>query len=339
MTTILQRVCWNIDSWTKPSGATVDSGNPGRVGFGNEEWNFCRRDAFEGHIYGWLYWRAKGFVENHFQILFWTISPRKEWLLVGAYHDATVATAGDTQNLGRFFKENGIGKRRFSEARDAVRRIDQKRNLRKHPPAKAEDLLFKCPLDNVEIFEPYIDYRALPKKFRRHNARFKNPAIIDAALEEILKAVVERRRSDPDYAALGLLEEVYQRATPASIKIIRPLHKELSNKFVRWLHKTGRKVLGQEKERVDVEFQDGSLTCRAELKVCYGMTPRFAIREALGQLLEYNYYGWRSPADRWFIVLDMRPTPTDVTFVRALNEKKGLPLSLCWPSGSAFAIG
>jgi hypothetical protein len=338
MTTILQRVCWNTDFWTKPSGATADSGNPGRVGFGNEEWNFCRRDRFDGNVYGWLYWKAKGFEKKHFQILFWTIRPpRKEWLLVGAYRDASLVTPEDARNLRGFFKENKIDERRFSEALDAVTRADKKRDLPKHRPAKAKDLRFKCPLAEMEIFEPYIDYRALPKKFRSNNARFGHPTIIEAPLEEVLNTIVEKRRSDPDFAALNLLEDVYQRATPASIKIIRPLHKELCNKFIRWLHKTGRIVLGREKERVDVEFQDGRQLCRAELKVCYGMVPRFAIREALGQLLEYNYYGWRAPADHWFIVLDMPPTPADVTFVRALSKKKGLPLSLCWVSENGFA--
>jgi len=42
MITVLQRVCWNSRSWKSPSGETFDSGNPGKIGFGNEEWNFCR---------------------------------------------------------------------------------------------------------------------------------------------------------------------------------------------------------------------------------------------------------------------------------------------------------
>jgi hypothetical protein len=336
MTTTLQRICWNTDSWTKPSGATVDSGNAGQAGFGNEEWNFCRSDAFNGNIYGWLYWQGKNFEKKHFQILFWTISPRKEWLLVGAYRDATIATQDEIRDLGRFFKKEGISARRSQEVLDIVKRIGKKEK-RPHP-ARAEHLRFKCPVTELEVFDPYINYWALPRKFQRDNARFKNPAIIDAPLETILNTVAGRRRHDPDYGGPGLLEEVYQRATPASIKIIRPLHKELSNEFVRWLRKTGRKVLGQEKERVDVELRDGQYSCRAELKVCYGLTSRFAVREALGQLLEYNYYGQRSTADRWIIVLDMPPTPTDVTFVQALSKKRGLPLSLCWPSGNAFVI-
>lgn len=94
--------------------------------------------------------------------------------------------------------------------------------------------------------------------------------------------------------------------------------------------------MGREKDQVDVEFKDGSKLCRAELKVCYGMTPTFAIREALGQLLEYNYYGWRFPADLWFIVLDSAPSEYDRKYVHRLSERKNLPLQLWWKSGSGF---
>jgi len=54
MTTILQRVCWNTDSWKKPSGETIDSGNPGKRGYGSEEWNFCTADELDGSVFGWL---------------------------------------------------------------------------------------------------------------------------------------------------------------------------------------------------------------------------------------------------------------------------------------------
>jgi len=85
-----------------------------------------------------------------------------------------------------------------------------------------------------------------------------------------------------------------------------------------------------------VEFRDGSRLCRAELKVCYGMTARLAIREALGQLLEYNYYGWRTPAEQWFVVLDSAPSKDDVKYVQTLGSKKHLPLFLCWKSDHGF---
>ena len=66
------------------------------------------------------------------------------------------------------------------------------------------------------------------------------------------------------------------------------------------------------------------------------MATTLAIREAMGQLLEYNYYGRRTPADRWFIVLDSEPSDEDVKYVRILFSQKRLPLFLCWKTGDNF---
>jgi len=118
--------------------------------------------------------------------------------------------------------------------------------------------------------------------------------------------------------------------------MIIPRHKRLCNRFISWLNSTGRAVLGREKDRVDVEFRDATSLCRAELKTCYGMTTTLAIREALGQLLEYNYYGWRTPADRWFIVLDSPPSEEDVKYMQTLSSKKRLPLYPCWQWDKSF---
>jgi len=337
MTTVLQRVCWNTDSWKKPSGATFDSGNPGDHGYGNEEWNFCKEDALGGKfVFGWLYWRAEKFKGKRFQILFWTICPpRKEWVLVGAYHDASIATEEDTRKLERFFEKERIGERRRSEALAVVDSADEKRWIRKHPPAKAVDLKFKCPVDKVEIFHPYRSYSSLPKKFRSKNPRFKNPTIFEESIGTVLKTA-SRPPTNRDYVLQPSVAESYLRATPASLKIIIPRHERLSNAFIRWLDRTGRRVVGRERNRVDVEFEEGSNSCLAELKVCYGMTPVFAIREALGQLLEYNYYGWRIPADRWFVVLDSKPSEQDLSYVQKLSEERKLPLVLLWKSGNDF---
>jgi len=335
MITVLQRVCWNNSSWKLPSGETFDSGNPGKIGFGNEEWNFCKEDSFQGNVFGWLYWSAKKFADEHFRILFWTIPPSgKIRLLVGAYLDASLATKPERRQLRSYFAKKGIDKRRRDEAIDAVRNSGKKIPVTSIRPASAMDLRFKCPVSKVRVFHPY---RILPDEFRgRNNARFKNPTILDESIGESLLAASGKSLPGWDYQSSPLLEDVYPRATPASLKIISPRHKALSNKFVRWLASTGRQVIGREKDRVDVEFTDGRILCRAELKVCYGMATTMAIRESMGQLLEYNYYGWRTPADRWFIVLDSEPSDEDVTYVRTLFHKKRLPLSLCWKSGDGF---
>jgi hypothetical protein len=293
-------------------------------------------DALGGNVFGWLYWQAKGYSDQHFQILFWTIPPsRKQWLIVGAYHDATLATDEERRKLHSFFVKNGVNKRRLAEAISAVERPEQKTRIKKHPPASAKDLRFKCPVDRVEIFQPY---RVLPKKLqgKKVGAYFTNPTLLTKPITVSSRILAGKSGPPLKYVSNPLLEDVYPRATPASLEMIIPRHNKLCNKFLSWLNSTGRTVLGWEKDRVDVEFRDGTALCRAELKTCYGMTTTLAIREALGQLLEYNYYGWRTPADRWFIVLDSPPSKEDVRYMQTLSGKKRLPLFLCWQTDKDF---
>jgi hypothetical protein len=159
----------------------------------------------------------------------------------------------------------------------------------------------------------------------------------DKQLCEGLLRLLKQSAKPPD-AITPLIEDAYLRVSPRQRTIIRPRHKELSNAFTSWLRQRGYEVVGREQERVDVDFLDGTTTCRAELKVCYGVKTSQAIREALGQLLEYNYYPYqnRKPAKKWFVVLDERPTDPDVEFINTLRTTMKFPLSICWRAGNTF---
>ena len=94
----------------------------------------------------------------------------------------------------------------------------------------------------------------------------------------------------------------------------------------------------QEVARVDVEFTEGGALCRAELKVCDGVGTTKGIREAIGQLFEYNHYGIRVPAAKWFIVLDREPDAEDRRYIHSLRSARSLPLVLAWRSTQGFAL-
>lgn len=75
---------------------------------------------------------------------------------------------------------------------------------------------------------------------------------------------------------------------------------------------------------------------RAELKISKDMGTRKAIREALGQLLEYNFYPGRTGVDHWVIILDRRATHEDVLYIHTLRQQFGLPMSLGWSTSTGF---
>jgi|SRR5271157_214477 len=116
-----------------------------------------------------------------------------------------------------------------------------------------------------------------------------------------------------------LLETGYPRYTPAAQRLIRREHAALSNRFKDWLENTPGIRAAQEREQIDATFQLDGKTFLAEFKIAYLGNTKRAIREALGQVLEYNHYPPRVSHDRWLLILDTPPCEMDVNFVRRLR--------------------
>jgi hypothetical protein len=134
----------------------------------------------------------------------------------------------------------------------------------------------------------------------------------------------------------GLIEDAYYRESPARLKVIVPRHNKLSNRFVKWLKAEWQVVAVQEQGRIDIFFKLKGKNCLAELKICFGVGPTKSIREALGQLLEYNHYPGRPTADVWLIVLDEEPATDDFDFIENLREKRSLPIVIGWHDNDNF---
>jgi hypothetical protein len=135
-----------------------------------------------------------------------------------------------------------------------------------------------------------------------------------------------------------LRTESYLRATLASMRLITPRHNQLSNQLRRWLQSEHSLIARQEQAQIDLLFSRGNIDVVAELKVCEGGSTRHAIREAMGQLLEYNFYPSRRPSREWLIVLDSEPTDNDRRYVELLRESLQVPLFLGWRSDGRFSF-
>jgi hypothetical protein len=135
-----------------------------------------------------------------------------------------------------------------------------------------------------------------------------------------------------------LIEDAYYRETAARLKTIIPHHKRLSNCFREWLKRRHLIDSVREQDQVDVRFNVNGRSFLAELKVCFGVGTRKSIREALGQLLEYNHYPTRNTADVWMVVLDQQPSSNDRRFVHRLQHECSLPIVLGWQEKRGFTF-
>jgi hypothetical protein len=127
-----------------------------------------------------------------------------------------------------------------------------------------------------------------------------------------------------------LLETRYIRRSREQIVEIVPLHKMLSNEFVTWAKRQGADELHQEAFYVDTIFLYGKSRLMVEYKICYGGNTAAAIREALGQIFEYNLRRGRHRHDKWLLVLDCPPFSEDIEFVQRLRAEHLAPLFLGW---------
>lgn len=180
-------------------------------------------------------------------------------------------------------------------------------------------------------FEPFAYRDGAPQ----HTVMRFDPAWIQQSEVARLPSAVSAPEIDSAEAA-HLSEESYMRKTRASQRNVERLHAGLSNRFRNWVSKQFAVRVDQERNSIDVRFTCNGVKHLAELKICYGGNTRAAIREAMGQLLEYNHYPPRSEAQFWWLVLDHHPARADRAYIDALRSKYALPLTLAWSLGANF---
>lgn len=336
--TVLQRVVWNTAGWRKPTGASNEGGYFADNGFGHEEWNFQVGDAVDGQVLGYMYWYPGNSTiedsDGEFTVGFWAIHPEtKQRMLVGRYQKARLVDDKLAEKVDREYAANGTYDRRAAELRAVVPGLSIKSAFSKVREGFAKRWLrWACPADAVVSYEP-ADYVPVPNRIGEKglSLRFAAPSFVNE--------LPTRKGGAPKIgkgSASPLVEDAYYRELGPQLKVIVPLHNKLSNAFAKWLRREGYEDVRQEEFRVDVEFLSNRELCRAELKSCHGVGTTKAIREALGQLFEYNHYGQRTPARRWWVVLDSEPSVADRSYIATLCQKYALPLVLAWPAGDGF---
>jgi len=340
--TILWRVCWNDCGWQKPSGGFKEPGYPADHGFGHEEWNFRLEDAVGGRIHGYIYKTRIKRAGATFRVVFFAIEPHtKERIVVGIYRAAEFIPPKDRDALYAAFTQQGIFQRRAAELRRATKmRYTQREALEfVHNAVHDPVLMIRCPVADVEISRTRIPLGRISGD-QSVGHRFKSFTYLEDDTyfqgRRTRLPAGGRRWLRPQIGELS--EESYYRDSTAARKVIIPRHRKLSNAFCRWLRTAHRATGIQERECIDVRCEVAGRDVLAELKICYGASERKAIRESLGQLLEYNHYCSRRPAQEWLVVLDLKPRRADCDYIDTLRTAWRLPLFLGWRTSAGFSF-
>lgn len=184
-------------------------------------------------------------------------------------------------------------------------------------------------------------FQKIPYKDRSANTTVL--ALDEAELAEFRRAAkrLDHRNHGLSNADIDLadgLETAYPRATPATVRMILPRHRTLSKTFQRWLMQRHRVTGRSERRQIDMQFELGPVSAMAEFKIAYDGNTKAAVREALGQILEYNHYPGRNLTEAWFLILDQRPCDDDRSFVESLRTSWLCPIYLGWQQGGDFSF-
>ena len=277
----LSRICWNSEKWTHPTGEAAkleDKTWAAREGFGQEEWLFSPRAvASDGRRYAYLtpVDRSRNRLRGEIiDIHLYTISPDRERCYVGILRNAEVLDEETEKHALEQFKES----RFLTEMVQQVNEValdkgydwtedDMTFNIRYRP----EQVEFCDPLEvvprNARIY-------GLPARYRLYPLGEKWRGVVD-----------EWPRRSP--AAEPRPTGTQQREGVGPHEADQ-LHNDIQNLVTRLLRaRYGDENVSVEPDFVDVRLTRGNETILIEVKS--DNRPRYAIREALGQLLEYAY--------------------------------------------------
>lgn len=345
---LIQRLCWNPNGYQFPAGETLefDKGFAGKHGFGYEEWNFNTNDIIEGFCYGYIYQTPKAYKNKKYNIWFFTKDKKGSDFLIGLYKNAEFINEDQRNRLReRFKQEQEIYLRRKQELKK-LNHINSlsltSRQVENYILGNTDGENYTFPLNikvkpsDIILLEKPIPIKMLFKeRLNYHYTTAENISKKNAKLDPLYahyKNVENLKLSNDD-----LSEICYSRnSINSSEKLITPLHKILSNKFKRYL--LGDKKFNsveQEDKGIDIIATKENEEYMFELKIITTPYARHAIREALGQLLEYNYYPTRTKFKYMNIVINRKPSNEEIKWCKNLN-KQGFKFELYWQHCGVF---
>lgn len=330
------RICWNTNNWEKPSGdgAALEGKNTylGQFGFGHEEWLFDSAVIMGGWKYGFL-------------------------------QSLSTLNVADTQEL----KATSASILLFARMEDGVSRafvrIEEALALSEEEARAAAqfnmETLFRSRADDLQkvLRPPYLeaalarlrsekgDPKWINLKFRPEKVTFLVPP---QELQLNKNPRYQLRKWEPDQflkaseANLGDLRPAISAPTPdidandlksvlrrgVSATMMDLMHKRVQALMRTWIRNTfpDYQVSDTEEDCVDITLWKGRSKILLEIKTA--PVARACIREALGQLLEYNHHGAPrlTKAHELVILGPASPTQKDIDYIRTLRAIYKLPV-------------
>ncbi len=308
----------------------------GKNGFGHEEWNLNVSDVLDGKAFGYTYYNPpehSDLIGAGHDIFFFSINPAKKRVLVGYYEDAVFLDQDGRNKLKDAFEQSDILEKRIEEllalGLPSIKTTKKARHLLLDQFSSNIVVNPK----NVHSFGTPVVLSAemLSGREPKYLSRYTKPVFLTS--KPAFRRGKSGARTDP-FAGTDqeLLENSYLRFTKEQQKVIFRLHNQLSNRFRKWLSGVGVKDISAESAFIDVQCVFKGKRHLFELKTCYQQTTKHAIRDAIGQILEYSYFPERVKPTFSAVVLDTEPADDEIAWCKAMLVDN-IKIELFWLKG------
>lgn len=346
MTILLQRICWNSGGWRAPTGELFgqEDSYVGTNGFGHEEWNFATTDVIDGKVIGYSYYtpsEKSEKLESTHDIYFFAIKPNKERIIVGYYKDAKFLNPTEQKEIKEKFKNSEVLPKRIDELLTLnLPTITSKKAALDHI-LKGFAGNMKVNPENVFLASPHrqLTSQMLGGKNPIHINRYTKPLFLtDAPLSKKTSP-----NNDPSNGGAppsssnsseDLPEDSYCRFTKSEMKVITRMHNQLSNRFKGWLLQHGCNNVVAEENGIDIACTHNKKTYLFELKTTACQSIKMALRDAVGQILDYSFFPGRTVRSFSAIVLDAAPNEYEIAWLKTLAEN-GISIEMFWLKGDS----
>jgi hypothetical protein len=151
-------------------------------------------------------------------------------------------------------------------------------------------------------------------------------------VKRVVKTVDPSNGTNVSKRSPGAAGNAYKKYLKSTELHIGPKHKALQERFKSFLRKDAATDIDENSGSVDLWYRDrtGSVTL-CEVKPCTYQTARFAIRTAIGQLLDYSQPA-KGKIPKLMIVVEERPAKFDIELAT------GNGFCIAYPDGADFTL-
>lgn len=308
----------------------------GKNGFGHEEWNLNTSDVIDGRAFGYTYYNPpehSALIGAAHDIFFFSINPTKKRVLVGYYEDAVFLDQDGRNELKDAFEQSDILEKRIEEllalGLPSIKTTKQARHLLL---GQFSSNIVANPRNVYSLETPIVlSAKMLNGREPKHLSRYTKPVFLTS--KPTFRSAKSGAGTSPFLGTnQELLESSYLRFTKEQQKVISRLHNQLSNRFRKWLLNIEAKDALVESAFIDVQCTFKGKRLLFELKTCYQQTTKHAIRDAIGQILEYSYFPGRVKPAFSAVVLDTEPADDEIAWCKAM-QADNIKIELFWLKG------